>query len=810
MSRVREDGAAAGDTAPSDASPQPSRSGALRSPGEFVQQMALGIRRAVELSSASVSGGLEAPITAQDHSTYTVRNALRGADGTEFRVLEYSPAAFRALRELYGWSEADYAAEWELDGDQIQHQEGAGRSGAMFTKSKSKRLMCKTIFAHEVSTLLSMLPQYVEHVRINRDSLIMPLLGLYKFGEGQVATGTDTVFVLVFSNVMYSAPEDNISLGPVYDLKGRRVKTRRFHDEAGAKEEKGVCKDKHLERLFYAGDLSAVLVKQISVDVGFLNAANLIDYSLLVGVGHCLAADCQACSQPAQAAPGVPLFRSCHGGFSAGEDILYVGIIDCLTFFGAAKKMANTFKRILWEQDQLSTVEQNFYAHRFMSYVKSIFPHGPKPLFAPFVPNKAVSTRKMYDLDVLTCGYTQLLAETLGKTPPTYPEAASAATFEELRRHVGRQFVRMDQQEQLTYSITEYCPSAFVALRERFSIEDQVLLESWQGLSELQVRATMEVEVMENVLTVAVASVGRKFLMQRIQPGHMRDLRAFFPDYFRHMTMSESHLQRLVGLYTFKIGRVDVHVVISVCEFPLKEGIQWSELFTVRGAIPRKTDLASPSAAQDQGASLSAGAVTASKEDVARVAAEYQQQETERRICGTPLRLFDVDIQFRRFQLVLDEEQRSTFARYQATLARDMELLVANNLTGFGLQFALAQVQPGKADHGCFPYVESHGDVSLPRSEEASAARGCPVSVMPASSISPAGDGTAVLCFGGIVTLWKRFGKRDTLASLIRGQAQTIVDPNTYCKRLRSMLGELFLLRPEAMHEAREEHSRCN
>lgn len=114
--------------------------------------------------------------------------------------------------------------------------------------------------------------------------------------------------------------------------------------------------------------------------------------------------------------------------------------------------------------------------------MKSIFPLGPQPAFAPFVPNKAVSTRKMYDLDILTDGYTQLLGETLGKTAPLSPETATAASFEESQHHAGRQFIRMDCQEQLTYSIHEYCPAAFAALRARFGIDNDVLLQAWQGV----------------------------------------------------------------------------------------------------------------------------------------------------------------------------------------------------------------------------------------------------------------------------------------------------------------------------------------
>jgi len=755
--------------------------------------MTLGIRRAVELSSASVSaadaGG--GPVTADGHVSYTVRNLARGDAGVDFRVLEFAPRAFRTLRQLYGWSEADYVDEWELEAHQKEGQQGAGRSGALFTKSRNKKLMCKTIFGHEVNTLLSVLPQYVEHVRLNRDTLVMPLLGLYRLGEGQVATGSDVVYALVFSNLTYCGPEISVEMGDVYDLKGRRVKTRRFHDENGATEEKGVRKDKHLERLFYVGELQPVFVKQIAVDVAFLNTSNLIDYSLLVALGTCAVPDCEECAAPPQAGPQVSLFRSCHGGFRAGREILYIGIIDCLTFFSTAKKMANTFKRILWEQDQLSTVEQNFYAHRFLSYVNSIFPPGPEPHFAPFVPNRAVSTRRMFDMDVLTDGYTTLIGETLGTNAPVDIDRVVAANFEEQARYTGRKFIRMDRQEELTYVITEHAPGIFASLRAKFGVANEQLQASWSGLSELQVRATLEVELMENVQVVTVASRDRQFYMQRIQAGHMRDFRAFLPDYFQHMHRTHSALQRVVGLFTFRLGRTDVHVLVSENDFPLQDSVRWCEMFTLRGAIPRKTDLATASTDD-----VTDCGVTASKEDLARLAADYRCQEAERRLCGIPLRLSDIDIQFRRFQLVLTEADQALFAQFQATIALDMQLLAANNLTGFGLQFSLAEALTPEAADRYFNYVESHGDVALPRSEDSSCAAARASSVCPPSNISQATEGTPVLAFGRVTTIWKRYGKRDTLSSLIRGQAQTIVDPATYCSRLRNLLGELFLVAP--------------
>ena len=46
-------------------------------------------------------------------------------------------------------------------------------------------------------------------------------------------------------------------------------------------------KDKHLSRLFYAGENRTPLLHQLSKDVQLLQKYNLMDYSLLVGVHHC-------------------------------------------------------------------------------------------------------------------------------------------------------------------------------------------------------------------------------------------------------------------------------------------------------------------------------------------------------------------------------------------------------------------------------------------------------------------------------------------------------------------------------------------
>ena len=51
---------------------------------------------------------------------------------------DYASKAFRALRRLNGWSEAEFIDEWDLDASQFAGQEGAGRSGALFNHSLAR------------------------------------------------------------------------------------------------------------------------------------------------------------------------------------------------------------------------------------------------------------------------------------------------------------------------------------------------------------------------------------------------------------------------------------------------------------------------------------------------------------------------------------------------------------------------------------------------------------------------------------------------------------------------------------------------
>jgi hypothetical protein len=48
-------------------------------------------------------------------------------------------------------------------------------------------------------------------------------------------------------------------------------------------------------------------------------------------------------------------FREYHGGFLShplAREVFFIGVIDCLTFYGKSKKIANFSKSLLWEGNQ--------------------------------------------------------------------------------------------------------------------------------------------------------------------------------------------------------------------------------------------------------------------------------------------------------------------------------------------------------------------------------------------------------------------------------------------------------------------------
>ena len=254
---------------------------------EFLEQMTLGMRSSVQISRNQITNQTtNQPFIEKDFEEVITHEIYNPKRKLKFPVMEYAPQVFRSLREKYfNITEEEYVNEWTLNEEDLKAKEGAGRSGALFLFSRSRRFICKTIFKSEVFTLISFLQKFYNYVSENPNTLIMRLIGLYKFGEGQIAIGTEDVYVLVFGNVLWSdyLSADQVKLHEIYDLKGRLTKTFRFHEENDVAENE-VRKDKHLSRFFYLGGGREEVFQQLKNDVILLRDSNLMDYSLLIGV----------------------------------------------------------------------------------------------------------------------------------------------------------------------------------------------------------------------------------------------------------------------------------------------------------------------------------------------------------------------------------------------------------------------------------------------------------------------------------------------------------------------------------------------
>ncbi|ESL11338.1 phosphatidylinositol-4-phosphate 5-kinase [Trypanosoma rangeli SC58] len=344
-------------------------------------------------------------------------------------VQEYAPEVFRFLRQLDGFDEASFANEWKLPEERLVLELGEGRSMALFLRSNSMDLMCKTIAEEEVDVLLGLLPQYTQHLSRNTNTLLTRFSMLLR-----VESGTAVGYILCFGDVFASCP----ALNEKWDLKGRIPKPGKYQhflelirrqgephpylietpretikapELAGTLEGHVVVvaatdscklatrKDNDLTRLFWLERnerrrLLHVLLK----DYEFLDNAGIMDYSLLIGVAYNESKVSRSgrhirsmrMTYPMGSEPkgtlmeirpaSPPRLENAFHEFSAGinslyeQEVYYIGIIDMLTKYTWKKKAANFFKSFLWKPETLSTISPMEYRKRLSKYTKIIFP----------------------------------------------------------------------------------------------------------------------------------------------------------------------------------------------------------------------------------------------------------------------------------------------------------------------------------------------------------------------------------------------------------------------------------------------------
>ncbi|KAI3522875.1 hypothetical protein L1887_00927 [Cichorium endivia] len=193
----------------------------------------------------------------------------------DFKWKDYCPMVFRNLREMFKIDAADYMMSI-CGNDALRELSSPGKSGSVFFLSQDDRFMIKTLRKSEVQVLLRMLPDYHRHVRTYENTLITKFFGLHRI---KPSSGQKFRFV-VMGNMFCT----ELRIHRRFDLKGSSLGRSADNVEI---DENTILKDLDLNYCFYLEpSWRDALLEQIEIDSKFLEAQNIMDYSLLLGVNY--------------------------------------------------------------------------------------------------------------------------------------------------------------------------------------------------------------------------------------------------------------------------------------------------------------------------------------------------------------------------------------------------------------------------------------------------------------------------------------------------------------------------------------------
>ncbi|KHF99922.1 Phosphatidylinositol-4-phosphate 5-kinase 10 -like protein [Gossypium arboreum] len=307
------------------------------------------------------------------------------------------------------------------------------RAGNMFLLSKDNRFVIRTLRKSEVRVLLEMLPDYYNHLRKFRNTVLNKLYGAHVVKP----VGGAKAWLCLQANIFKS----DLLMHRCYDLKGslqgRKVEKMRFR-------EKILHKESDLDFLFYLEPLVRHrLLKQIKYDCAFLEAAGVMDYSLMLGLhvkgspqglldaGRSRSAGSQgsvdsssstdsrrmSCDSLSRnsidmgselsfgdqwlpnssnnssfgeemsargvhvpkngtaniSSEGSPKSRECY------DVLLYFGIVDFFQNYSVIKRIEHAYKSLQFDRKMIAAVNPKAYSSRFQEFISDIFKADDTP-----------------------------------------------------------------------------------------------------------------------------------------------------------------------------------------------------------------------------------------------------------------------------------------------------------------------------------------------------------------------------------------------------------------------------------------------
>jgi len=269
-----------------------------------------------------------------------------------YRVWDYSPNVFEKIRQFTGVSK-DFLDSFTVIPEKDEEMtKTTARSGSYFYKTRDEKFYIKTLQFPEVSALISILNDYLVHLTEYPKTFLVKLYGLWRIKD----YGRDELWVIVMGNAF----PPGVKLDSVSDLKGRKAKpgTKRVENSE-------IKTEYDYPKIFLYEEDKQFYLTQLKIDIELLRKHNRMDYSLLIGICSDFNEDYLM---------NLPWTNSLvlRGTVALPTDTIHyfwINIIDILTVYNTQKKLANLFKKTVFERETLSTVDPVFYFDRFLSFM---------------------------------------------------------------------------------------------------------------------------------------------------------------------------------------------------------------------------------------------------------------------------------------------------------------------------------------------------------------------------------------------------------------------------------------------------------
>ncbi|OTA88390.1 hypothetical protein M434DRAFT_47115, partial [Hypoxylon sp. CO27-5] len=378
----------------------------------------------------------DADFETKQKSTFDIAgNELVPSAKYDFKFKDYAPWVFRHLRALFRLDPADYLMSL-TGKYILSELGSPGKSGSFFYFSRDYKYIIKTIHHGEHKFLRKILKDYYQHVMDNPNTLLSQFYGLHrvKMPYGKKIhfvvmnnlfpphRDIHTTFDLKGSTVGRDYREEDLEKNPRATLKDLNWLRRKRHLELGIQKKQlflqqlerdvrllqklqimdyslliGIhdlrkgneenLRDKTLQVFNPGGDSpsdegfdpSSVLMRTPSK---LENARKARELRQMIKAERPVPVGQTSSKMPEELAEGHSrggLFYSDDGGLRAthedntpGEEVYYLGVIDCLTHYGVIKKIEHFWKGLSHDRSQISALPPDEYGDRFIKFMSGI------------------------------------------------------------------------------------------------------------------------------------------------------------------------------------------------------------------------------------------------------------------------------------------------------------------------------------------------------------------------------------------------------------------------------------------------------